>query len=51
MASETYLSPLTYINNDAFGFSIGIGAKNYNPAKIEIGSVWVLTAADNTLTL
>jgi hypothetical protein len=51
VASQTFLSPLTYINNDAFGFASGISSKSKSPVQVEIGSVWIHKEADETLTL
>lgn len=51
VASETFLSPLTYIKNAEFGFSRGIKSTRYPVVKVDIGSVWILNSAENTLKL
>jgi hypothetical protein len=51
VASETFLSPLTYIKNADFGFALGISSKSKSPISVDTESVWILSSADNTLTL
>lgn len=48
VASETYLSPLTYISTD-FGFTAGVKSR-FPPIKVDVGGVWILNSEDNTLT-
>jgi hypothetical protein len=51
VASETFLSPKTYVDNARFGFARGIKSDRYPPVQVEVGSVWLSTQADDTLTL